>query len=105
MTPAIKSVELSTVTLPYVEQGDPSGVPVLFVHGYANSSPAPLRPCCRPFRGPFMPSLCRSAAMAMRAPRPRGINRDFSADLAAFMDALAAAIAASRLAELGQLMP
>lgn len=52
MTPAIKSVELSTVTLPYVEQGDPSGVPVLFVHGYANSSRsfAPLLP---PLPGSF----------------------------------------------------
>lgn len=34
LTPALKSVALSTgVTLPYVEQGDPGGVPVVLLHG------------------------------------------------------------------------
>lgn len=28
---------ISTGTLPYVEQGDASGVPVLLLHGYADS--------------------------------------------------------------------
>jgi hypothetical protein len=33
-TPVFKSVELSNrVKLPYVEQGDPSGVPAVFLHG------------------------------------------------------------------------
>ena len=33
-----KSVELSTgVWLSYAEQGDPSGVPVLFLHGVTDS--------------------------------------------------------------------
>ena len=36
MTPVIKSVELpNRIELPYVEQGDPSGVPVLLLPGYA----------------------------------------------------------------------
>jgi pimeloyl-ACP methyl ester carboxylesterase len=35
---AQKSVELPNhVTLPYIEQGDASGVPVLFLHGFADS--------------------------------------------------------------------
>ena len=34
----VKSVELANrVKLPYVEQGDPSGVPLLLLHGYADS--------------------------------------------------------------------
>jgi len=36
--PAIKSVSLSTgVTLPYVVQGDPNGVPVVLLHGMSDS--------------------------------------------------------------------
>ena len=38
MTRTTKSIALSTgVTLPYVEQGDPAGVPVLLLHGYTDS--------------------------------------------------------------------
>ena len=38
MTYVIKSVELPTqVTLPYIEQGDRSGVPVVLLHGLADS--------------------------------------------------------------------
>ena len=38
MAPTIKSVELShRVTLPYVEQGDASGVPMLLLHGVTDS--------------------------------------------------------------------
>ena len=34
----VKSVELpNRVTLPYVEQGDPSGVPVVLLHGVTDS--------------------------------------------------------------------
>ena len=38
VAPVIKSVELpNRVELPYVDQGDPSGVPLLLLHGYADS--------------------------------------------------------------------
>lgn len=38
MAPILKSVELPThVQLPYMEQGDPSGVPVLLLHAIADS--------------------------------------------------------------------
>src|SRR5215208_938620 len=38
MPPIVQSVELpNRVTLPYVEQGDPSGVPVVLLHAIADS--------------------------------------------------------------------
>jgi pimeloyl-ACP methyl ester carboxylesterase len=38
MSYAIQSAALSTgVTLPYVEQGDPAGVPIVLLHGYSDS--------------------------------------------------------------------
>ena len=47
LTSDVKSVKLSNgVTLPYVEQGDPSGVPVVLLHGITDSwrSFAPVLP-------------------------------------------------------------
>ena len=89
MTTDIKSVALPNgIELPYVEQGDPSGVPVLFVHGYTDS--------WRSFECvlPHLPRSIRAFAVTQRghgdADRPpAGYHaRDFAADLAAFMDAL-----------------
>ena len=89
MVPVIKSVELSNqLKLPYVEQGDPSGVPVLFLHGYADS--------WRTFELvlPHLPGPIRTFALTQRghgdASRPPTGYRshDFAADLVAFMDAL-----------------
>ena len=86
-TGGIKSVALSTgVRLPYVEQGDPSGVPVLFLHGYTDSrrSFEPLLP--------HLPESIHAFALTQRgngdADRPStGYQlRDFSADVAAFLD-------------------
>jgi non-heme chloroperoxidase len=38
MTPAIKSIELPRrVRLPDVEQGDPSGLPMILLHGVTDS--------------------------------------------------------------------
>jgi len=89
MTSIIKSVELSTrVVLPYVEQGDPSGVPVLLLHGYADSWHA-FEPVL-----PHLPESIHAFALTQRghgdASRPAAgyRSRDFAADLAAFMDAL-----------------
>ncbi|MBE7549980.1 MAG: alpha/beta hydrolase [Anaerolineales bacterium] len=84
-----KRVKLSTgVELPYVEQGDPAGVPVLLLHGYTDSwhSFEPVLP--------YLPSSIHAIALTQRghgeADRPAtGYHfQDFAADLAAFMDTL-----------------
>ena len=89
MAPLIKSVELpNRVKLPYVEQGDPSGVPLLLLHGYADS--------WRSFELllPHLPASIRAFGLTQRghgdASRPAvGYgSHDFAADLVAFMDAL-----------------
>jgi non-heme chloroperoxidase len=87
--PSIDSVALSTgVRLPYVEQGDPAGVPVLMLHGYTDS--------WRSFELmlPHLPPRVRAIAVTQRghgdADRPATGYRpeDFVSDVAAFMDAL-----------------
>ena len=87
--PSIDSVALSTgVQLPYAEQGDPAGVPVLMLHGYTDS--------WRSFELllPHLPSKVRAIAVTQRghgdADRPATGYRpeDFVSDVAAFMDAL-----------------
>lgn len=89
MAPVIKSVELpNRVRLPYAEQGDRSGVPVLLLHGFADS--------WRSFELvlPHLPESIHAFALTQRghgdASHPAtgyGIPH-FAADLAAFMDAL-----------------
>jgi non-heme chloroperoxidase len=87
MLPVIKSVELpNDVKLPYVEQGDPSGVPLLFLHGITDS--------WRSFESllPHLPASIHAFALSQRghgdADRPvEGYHpRDFAADLVVFMD-------------------
>jgi pimeloyl-ACP methyl ester carboxylesterase len=89
VTPVLKCVELlNGVRLPYVEQGDPLGVPVLLLHGITDS--------WRSFERvlPHLPDSIRVFALSQRghgdADRPAAGYRpqDFAADLAAFMDAL-----------------
>jgi pimeloyl-ACP methyl ester carboxylesterase len=89
MTRTIRIVELpNRLKLPYVEQGDPSGVPVLFLHGITDS--------WRSFERvlPHLPKSIHVFALTQRghgdADRPATVyrTRDFAADLAAFMDAL-----------------
>jgi pimeloyl-ACP methyl ester carboxylesterase len=89
MTPVIHAVTLpNQVTLPYVEQGDPAGVPVLLLHGITDS--------WRSFEGvlPHLPTSLHAFALSQRghgdATRPVTgyYPQDFAADLAAFMDAL-----------------
>jgi non-heme chloroperoxidase len=83
----ITSVELPTgVTLTYVEQGDPAGVPVVLLHGGTDS--------WRSFEPvlPYLPGSIRAFAVTQRghgdASRPAaGYHpRDFAADVAAFLD-------------------
>ena len=76
------------VTLPYVAQGDPSGVPVVLLHGYTDS--------WRSFEGVLghLPRSIRAYAVTMRghgdADRPESGYHpdDFVADVEAFMDAV-----------------
>lgn len=95
----MRTAELATgVRLPYVEQGDPLGVPVLLLHGLADSWR---------FFEPLLAQL--PAALHAYAPDQRGHGdadrpasgyapEDFAADAAAFMDAvgLRAAIVAGQ---------
>jgi non-heme chloroperoxidase len=100
----IKSAELANgLNLPYVEQGDPSGVPVVFLHALADS--------WRSFERVLqcLPRMVRAFALTQRghgdADRPASgyAVEDFTADLAAFMEAIgleAAVIVASSSASL-----
>jgi non-heme chloroperoxidase len=87
--PVPKSVELPTgVTLQYVEQGDPGGTPIVFLHGYTDS--------WRSFEFvlPYLPSAVHAFALTQRGhgdsdrPLTNYSIREFAADVAAFMDAV-----------------
>ena len=89
MLPTARPVELATgVTLHYVEQGDPRGVPVLLLHGITDS--------WRSFERvlPHLPGSIRAIAISQRghgdSDRPSEGYRpqDFAGDLEAFMAAL-----------------
>lgn len=87
--PFMKSVVLpSGIRIPYVEQGDDDGVPVIFLHGTTDS--------WRSFE-PLLPLLPRSIHAFVPTQRGHGdadrpasgyAPGDFAADLAAFMDAV-----------------
>jgi non-heme chloroperoxidase len=89
MGSVVKSVELARdVRLPYAEQGDQSGVPLLFLHGFADS--------WRSFELvlPHLPQSIHAFALTLRghgdASRPAagyGLP-DFAADLFEFQDAM-----------------
>lgn len=87
-TIVIKSVELRNgITLNYIEQGDRSGIPVVFLHGYTDS--------CSSFGRllPHLPARVRALAVTQRghgdSSRPESGYRpsDFAADLTEFLDA------------------
>lgn len=89
MAPTVKSVDLPhRVKLPYAEQGDPSGVPVLLLHGYTDS--------WRSFEPvlPHLPDSIRAFAITQRGhgdvdrPATGYRTRDFAGDVLAFADAL-----------------
>ena len=89
ITLRVKSVELSSgVKLPYAEWGDPAGVPVVLLHGYADS--------WRTFELvlPHLPESILAIAPTQRghgdASRPPEDYRprDFASDLLEFMDVL-----------------
>ncbi len=85
----VKSITLpGSVTLPYVEQGDPSGTPVLLLHGITDS--------WRSFERvlPSLPASIHAFALSLRghgdSDRPASGYRpdELAADVAAFMDVL-----------------
>lgn len=85
----IRFVELSTgITLEYVEQGKPSGIAVLLLHGLSDS--------WHSFEGvlPYLPESIRAIAVSLRGhgdssrPAQGYAVRDFAADTAALMDTL-----------------
>lgn len=89
MAAEIKSVELpSGVTLQYAEQGDPSGVAVLFLHGLSDSWRSFERVLAH------LPDAVHAFAVSQRghgdSARPVAgyAMRDFAADAAAFMNAV-----------------
>jgi non-heme chloroperoxidase len=89
MAPILKSVELpNRVRLPYVERGDASGVPVMFLHAIADSWHA-FEPVLA-----HLPNSIHAFALTQRghgdASRPVvGYSvHDFATDLAAFMDVI-----------------
>jgi non-heme chloroperoxidase len=88
MTRSTHSIHLSTgVTLPYLEQGDSSGIPMVLLHGYSDTS--------RSFELllPHLPDSIHAYAPTQRghgdADKPAGGYRpeDYAADVAAFLDA------------------
>ena len=94
MASFIKFAELpNKLKIPYVDQGDPSGIPLILLHGYADS--------WRSFELllPHLPKSIRAIALTQRghgdASRPpKGYrSHDFAMDLAAFMDTLQIAAA------------
>jgi non-heme chloroperoxidase len=87
--PQIKSVDLPTgVTLQYAEHGDPSGTPVLLLHGFSDSWYS-FELLMR-----YLPSDIRALALTQRghgdSSRPEKDYRPahFAADATAFLDAL-----------------
>lgn len=88
MAPNIKSVELPTgVTLQYIEQGSPSGVPVLLLHGISDSWHSFELVLSH------LPESIHAFALTQRGhgdssrPETAYRYRDFTADMAAFIDA------------------
>jgi pimeloyl-ACP methyl ester carboxylesterase len=88
MTRSTHSIQLSTgVRLPYVEQGSPSGVPMVLLHGYSDS--------WRSFEllMSHLPDSIHAYALTQRghgdADKPVSGYRpeDYAADVAAFLDA------------------
>jgi non-heme chloroperoxidase len=85
----VKSVILpGGLTLPYVEQGDPAGIPIVLLHGYSDSWTSFTRLL------EHLPRRFRAVALSQRghgdAGRPLRCYhpRDFADDLADFMDAI-----------------
>jgi non-heme chloroperoxidase len=87
LKPEVKFAKLSNgITLEYAEQGDPSGMPVIFLHGISDS--------WRSFELnlPLLPSSIHAFSLSQRGhgnsdkPAKGYSPKDFADDVAAFMD-------------------
>ncbi len=85
--PQVKFAQLENgITLEYAEQGDLSGIPVIFLHGFSDS--------WRSFELnlPFLPSTIHAFSLSQRGhgnsdkPKQGYTTKDFADDVAAFMD-------------------
>lgn len=90
MKPVVQSAVLAGgIKLQYAEQGNPAGLPIIFLHGVTDSWRSFELPL------PYLPGSFRAIALSQRghgdSDRPKGGYRalDFADDLAALMDALA----------------
>jgi non-heme chloroperoxidase len=106
MGPIVKVLDLpNQVKLPYVEQGNQSGFPLIFLHGYADSWHSFERVL------PHLPNYIHTFALTQRghgdASRPITGYRihDFVADLLAFMDVLHLMHQSSRVVPAVALLP
>jgi pimeloyl-ACP methyl ester carboxylesterase len=84
-----KIIDLSNgVALPYVEQGDPSGVPMILLHGFTDSWHSFERVL------PYLPRSIHAFALTQRGHGDAESSavsfrtRDFAADVAAFVQAM-----------------
>ena len=84
-----KTIQLATgVTLPYIEQGDPSGTPLIMLHGYSDSSVS------YELMLPHLPESIHAFAYTQRGHADAGKPlsgysvQDYVADLVAFLDAM-----------------
>ena len=89
MTPVVKTIALSTgVHVNYAEQGDPTGAPVVLLHGFTDSRKS------FDLVVPYLPASIRACVMTQRghgdSDRPESgyRSRDFADDIAAFLDAV-----------------
>jgi len=89
MKPVEKTVRLSSgLTLPFLEQGDPNGTPVLFLHGVTDSMHS-FDPVL-----PHLPDWMRAFALTQRGhgdaygPERGYRTRDFADDVGHFLEAM-----------------
>lgn len=87
-TPAVQTIQLSTgVNLQYAEQGNPSGTPVIFLHGFTDSWHS------YELVLPHLPATVHAFALSQRGhgdaekPLANYDPKDFAADVAAFLKA------------------
>src|ERR1700741_3287781 len=85
--PQVKFAQLASgIRLEYFEQGDPTGIPVIFLHGFSDSWKS------FELNLPFLPSFIHAFSLSQRGhgnsdkPKHGYSPKDFADDLVSFMD-------------------